>query len=476
MTDEHNRLTRRTVLKTTGGLAGVSLFAGAGAAVDTTGATVDDALDTTSDSLQEALIVFQNTADIGQLDSLSLAEGYLGFDAIPVGYALLTGSQIETVAGWDTVRYVEANRELDYHNADAREVTGTNSVAAEMGYTGETVSAAVIDSGVGGLHPDLADSVERNYQWAGNPLGGPTLWAPVGPVDSDDIGHGSHVSGSIAGDGEQSADDDRGMAPDASLTVYSSGAAVSILKAAAAFDHLLANHADDVDLVNNSYGAASADDYNPDGTLQQATWESFQNDVLPVISAGNSGSGYDTLNDYAKAPHVLCVAATDDAKRVTDFSSRGRPASVDPNYDRERALSNLKEYYSTGSVSGPVGLYRTGVGAPGNSINSTMSPDDPLQATAPDSNIWYAAISGTSMSSPVTAGIAALVIDAARQNGHGTPSATELLNTLEATAYEAHSSYEPASMGAGFVDAAAAVERAENGNFASFSDVDITSP
>ncbi|WP_435361022.1 S8 family peptidase [Haloarchaeobius sp. DFWS5] len=468
---------RRSFLKTTGASALALGGLGLGASTATADSTLlDDALDLASGDLQEALVVFDSNDDVSQLGSLDLAEGFLGFDVLPVGYSLLTGSQLETVAGWDSVRYVEANRELDYHNADVRDVTGVDTVRGDLGYDGSSTHVAVVDSGLDGDHPDLIDSAEHNYQWLGNPLGDPTLWADGGTLlDTDDIGHGTHCSGTIAGDGTQNGEDS-GMAPGASLTVYSSGAAVSILKAAAAYDHILANHVDDVDLISNSYGAASADDYNPDGTLQTATWNAFDSGLLPVFSAGNSGPGYDTLNDYAKAPHVLSVAATTDGKAVTDFSSRGRAASTGANFDRQTALSNLQSYYDSGSASGPVGLYRNGVAAPGNLVNSTMSPADALQATAPDDSLYYAAISGTSMSCPATAGIAALVIDASRQNGHGTPAPMDLLNTIEAEAYEANSDYNPASAGAGFVDAVASVQRAENGNFGSFSDVTISQP
>ncbi|MFD1513851.1 S8 family serine peptidase [Halomarina rubra] len=475
--DTDRTASRRSVLAAAGALgASAALPFATGRASAGVGDLVDDTLDLASDALQGTLVVFESNDDVDLLGDLDLAEGFLSFDVLPVGYTLLSGSQIETVAGWDEVRYVEANRDLDYHNADAREVTGVSTVQNDLGYDGSSVHTAVIDSGVAGSHPDLDHAVENNYQWAGNPLGEPTLWLPVGGLDSDDIGHGTHCSGTIAGDGTKSDGEDAGMAPGASLTVYSSGAAVSILKAAAAFDHLLANHADEVSIVSNSYGAASADDYNPDGALQTATWETFDAGLLPVFSAGNSGPGNDTLNDYAKAPHVLSVAATDDQKAVTEFSSRGRAASTGANYDRQTALDNLRSYYDSGSASGPVGLYRNGVGAPGNAVTSTMSPLDVLNATGGDTDLYYATISGTSMSCPVTSGTATLMVDAAQQEGHGTPAPIDVLNTLEATAYEALDSYTPANVGAGFVDAEAAVQRAADGNFAGFGDVTLTQP
>ncbi|WP_129116920.1 S8 family serine peptidase [Halegenticoccus tardaugens] len=472
MTDrtKFTTLTRRTVLKTTGA-ASLAPFAGVASAGGLSD-VVDDTLDAASDALQEALVVFASNDDVDRLGALDLAEGYLAFEVLPVGYATLTGAQIETVAGWPEVRRVQANRELEYYNDDGREVTGVETVQSADGYTGESAHAVVIDSGVDGDHPDLADAIDANYQWAGNPLGDPTLWVDAGPADTDEIGHGTHCSGTVAGDGSASDGRFRGMAPDATLTSYSTGLAITILKAAAAYDHMLANgDGETYQVVSNSYGASSGEDFDPDDALSVATWHALDAGILPVFAAGNDGDDYGTLNDYAKAPHVLGVAATRDDKSVTDFSSRGRE---DDNHDRETAHRNLEAYYDGDGGDDPLGLYRPGVGAPGNEIVSTMSPDDPLQAqSADDGRLYYATISGTSMACPHATGIATLVVDAYRENHGAFPDPLDVLNTVEAEAYDARDGYEPASVGAGFVDAAAAVERAEADALAGFDDVTL---
>jgi serine protease AprX len=472
MSDTSN-FNRRKFLKSTGaaGVAATLPFSGTAAADD---GIIDDAFDLVSGVLYESLVVFDSNDDVDQLDVLDLENGYHKFEVLPVGYTELSADQIRTIADWDSVRRVQKNVELEYHNDDAREVTDVDVVQNENGYTGEGVHTAVIDSGVDGAHPDLEDSLVANWRWAGNPLGEPTLWVRAGDLDTDDNGHGTHVSGTVAGDGTQSDGQFKGMAPDADLSVYSAGLTLLIVKPVAAYDHMLARQrAGDVDIsvVNNSYGSSNGNDFDPDGALNVATWEAWNEGILPVFSAGNSGPDAGTLNQYAKAPNVLGVAATDDQKAVTDFSSRGRESG---NYDRKTALDNLAAYRETGDASGPLGIYRIGVGAPGNEIVSTMNPADPLQAQSiDDGRLWYATISGTSMSGPVTAGLATLVVDAYQQNNAGTPTPAEVLNTVEATAYEARESYTPWNMGAGFVDALDAVTRAENGNMASYSDVTL---
>jgi serine protease AprX len=435
---------RRSFVKRVGVVGAGLAFTGTVAGEDR---LVDDTLALTGDVVQEALLV---VAGDGVLDDLSaLGVDYYAFEVLPLVYVEATGSELDDVAALDGIVRVEANRELEWFNDDAREVTGVN--ATDPAYSGSNAHVAVIDSGADPLHPDL--DIETNYQWVGNPLGSPTLFAPVS-VDTDEIGHGTHCAGTVAGTGAQSDGQYRGMAPDATLTVYSTSATVSVLKAAAAYDHLLANHTDSVDVVSNSYGAASADDFDPSLAINVATEAALDAGLLSVFAAGNSGPGYDTLNDYAKAPWVLGVGATNDARDMAGFSSRGRPNG---NHDRSQALAD------------GTGLYRPGIVAPGVSIVSTMGPTDPLQATDNGDNEslaspYYAAISGTSMATPCVSGIAARMYDAARQNGQSI-APLDVVATFEDTADGA---YEPASGGEGFVDADAAVAAAANGSLSSF--------
>ncbi|UPW02219.1 S8 family serine peptidase [Halorussus gelatinilyticus] len=471
---------RRAFLKTTGvtGVATTLPLSGTAAADDDT--IIDDGFDLTLDVLREALVVFDSRDDVDRLADLDLVNGYYEFDVLPIGYTELYADQIRDIASWDSVRFVRKNVELDYYNDDGREVTGVSKVQSDFGYEGDGVHTAVIDSGVDGDHPDLQDQLVNNFQWVGNPLGSPTLWADAGIADTDGGGHGTHCSGTIAGDGSASDGQFRGMAPNADLTVYAGGAVLVVLKTAAAYDHILKRVRDgstDVKIVSNSYGSSNGSAFNPDNALNTATWKAYQEGLLSVFAAGNSGPGTNTLNQYAKAPQVLGVAATNDQKEVTNFSSRGRKqdsTNTPDNWNRQTALDNLASYYETGSASGPLGVYRPGIGAPGNAIVSTMSPDDALQSQSPDDGrLYYATISGTSMACPMTAGIATLVVDAYRQNNSGDIGPLELLNAINAESDEVYDSYTPYNVGSGFVDADAAVTRVENGNLASFGDVTL---
>lgn len=596
---------RRSVLRATGALGAATLLPTGGALAVP---TVDDALDTATDALQEVLVVFASNADVDHLRHLDLADGYYKFKALPIGYTRLTGEQIETVASWADVRYVQANEELEFHNDDAREVTGVDVVQEDYFYTGETVHAVAIDSGVDGDHPDLANNLQHNFRFV-DPLDEETMWVDAGPADTASGGHGTHVSGTIAGEGTESEGRYRGMAPDADLTVYSTDAAAALLNIVGAYDDMIDRQRagkHDVQVVNNSYGPTSGNDadYNPNGALEIATWEAFSEGILPVFSAGNAGPGTNTLNNYAKGPHVLASAATNDDMEITDFSSRGRTQDYSggegANWDRALAFANLQALYAsgyenqpvvaeetfTGTVgpgsadagvgqsawfewtapadagylelsvgwtpqgedidvyvhegsrdgpvvasgatldnpetmagaitpgetyhvelvpyanvtasytadlmarqtladdaqpTGPYGVYRPSAGTPGDYVMSTLSPDDPYQAyplitqnpEEQGTDVWYGRLSGTSMSGPVLTGIVALIYDAHYQS-HGTyPDPIDVINLVETTANDALTGHNAWNIGAGFADAATAVERAEAGDYPTFDDVSL---
>lgn len=476
--------TRRRFLVGVGaaGVATTLPFAGTVAAGD---ATIDDELDTTTDDLQDVIVVFRSASAVERLAELDLADGYHAFSTLAMGYTRLTGEQIHEVAGWEEVLFVSANRDLEYFNDDGRETTGADRVQEGDGldapYTGENVHVAVIDTGIDGAHPDLEENLEANWQWVGNPLDEPdgVLWEDAGIANTDDNGHGTHCSGTVAGDGTESDGEYTGMAPDATLTAYSANLSLTLVTVVSAYDHMIERKRSgeaDVQVVSNSYGLAEDEDYDPRRPGNVATWYSFEADILPVYAAGNSGPETNTLNYYARGPHVLGVAATNADRTVTDFSSRGRSPNYDgeTNYDREEAFENHLALYSGDDPDGPLGVYRNGVAAKGGSVMSTLNPAHPLQAIETDDETFYGRLSGTSMACPGVAGCATLVIDAYVENHGEYPDAIDVLNTLEAAAVEdVYDEYTAESVGAGFTDAYAAVERAENGDLAEFDDVSI---
>lgn len=376
---------RRTILKSAGAAAGASLFATTGAAAETVAATLGDGIKAGSDDLQGALIVLEPGTDFAVLDRFDLPAGTYEMDALDIVYTKASGAVLERIAALEDVRYVEANRRIEYHNGDAQVATNAGTVQErfDLGYTGDGVHVAVIDSGVDAYHPDLQDRLRHNYQFQ-DPLSSDTAWTDVGIVDTDDIGHGTHCSGSVVGEGNRDPEHE-GMAPDADLTVYSTGAGLFILNAVAAYNHLLENHApgvaegdEVVHVTSNSYGSSGGNDFNPAGAQETATWRAFDAGITVVSSAGNSGPGPNTLGGAKTAPHILCIAASHDGQgegidgttKPTSFSSRGRTRSYDgggegarwPEFgsdgqytaeDRKSALENVAEFHRKSGSADP---------------------------------------------------------------------------------------------------------------------------
>jgi subtilisin family serine protease len=214
---------------------------------------------------------------------------------------------------------------------------------------GGFLKVCVIDSGVDYNHPELAANYLSGYDFVND---------DSDPLD--DNGHGTHVAGTIAAalNGASIV----GVAPQVKILAYKildSTGSGSFSDAIAAVERC---QADGGKVTNNSYGASA----NPGTAVQQAFDNSYAAGLLHVASAGNSGSGTDTVGYPAKFSSVIAVAATDQSDNRASFSSTGPKVEL---------------------------------AAPGVSILSTYL------------NGQYASASGTSMASPHVAGIAALVLN-----------------------------------------------------------------
>lgn len=316
---------------------------------------------------------------------------------------------------------------------------------------GSGVGVAVVDSGTDGTHPDLADRVGSNVKVL---AGGIAVPAP----DTDTIslgGHGTHVSGIVAGDGTASDGTFHGAAPGATVHGVSAGTLISLHSAMDGLQWVLDNHdtvTPTIRVVNNSWGS-SAGDYDPDDAIQQLMEALVDSGVVVVFAAGNAGgdgSAQATSPTCVNpTPGVVCVAAYDDLGTGTrngttaDFSSRGADGQVTTYPD---------------------------LAAPGADITATCTPTKPICATgstSADDPLNYAVLSGTSMAAPHIAGISAQVLQA---DPSLTPAQVE--DVLEDTAtdygdgapYEADPSNPDSDTsfdkGHGLVDVVAAVTEA----------------
>lgn len=338
----------------------------------------------------------------------------------------------------DGVRGVFANERLDYLLDESVPLIGADGVNEELGLTGEGVGVAVIDSGIDGTHGDVRfpERTVQNVKIVGDNLfTGQTVALENVPNTDTSSGHGTHVAGTVGGDGGESGGRYAGVAPGANLIGLGAGDAVFVLYALESFDYVLENQDEyNIQVVSNSYGTSG--EFDPEEPLNVASKAAHDAGMTVVFAAGNSGPGEDTLNPYSVAPWVIGVAAGEkDGRTLAEFSSRGRPGDE---------------------------LYHPTLTAPGVDVVAARSLTCTVCATGIDGDLTgippqfvarYATLSGTSMATPHVSGVAALMEEA---NPDLTPDETKQI--LEATATPMP--YERFEAGAGYLDARAAVERA----------------
>ncbi|MFC7395373.1 S8 family peptidase [Scopulibacillus cellulosilyticus] len=225
------------------------------------------------------------------------------------------------------------------------------------------VKIAVVDTGVDYNHPDLIGKVIKGRDFVDK---------DNDPLDENE--HGTHVAG-IAAANTNNGQGIAGLAPKASIL------AVRVLDASG--NGTLDNIAQGIryaadqgaQVINLSLGGNTGSK-----TLQDAVNYAWNKGSVVVAAAGNAGS---TLPSYpAYYSHVIAVAATDKNDKLASFSNRGKWVDL---------------------------------AAPGVDIYSTV----------PGGN--YARLSGTSMASPVVAGIAGLLASQGENN-------SQIVSSLENTA------------------------------------------
>ncbi len=361
-----------------------------------------------------------SAAELNTLKTLGITKG-ITMRTLPVAGVLATPSEIRALASQPNVVSIYPNRTLKYFNAEARQISGAARVSenqADFGrsipYSGKGVTVLVNDSGVDGTHDDVKFGAHLVQNTTGlTNLNAVDSMLPISyleGVPNTDIssGHGTHCAGTIGGTGAKSNGKFRGVAPGASLVGYGSGAVITILDAVGGLDYAATNqfsYGSPIRVTSNSWGSSGA--YEPLNPVNISTYELSKRGIVSVFAAGNDGPGEDTHNPYAQAPWVISVGAGEKNGRLTDFSSRGKR-------------------FETGTFTMPDGTSWTYFNQPtivatGVDIVSTRTLTGalpPLEAQHDAETLdpaylpFYTHMSGTSMATPHTAGIIALMFEA----------------------------------------------------------------
>jgi serine protease AprX len=347
------------------------------------------------------------------------------------------------------VAAVHYDRETELHNYRTAVTVGALAARQELGYTGQGIGIAIIDSGITGWSNDLTGGGAYGNQRVArfvDFVNGRTL-------PYDDNGHGTHVAGTIAGNGYNSFGLKAGMAPKASLVVLKvldRDGRGTISNIIAALDWIVENKdAYNIRIANLSIGAGVYESYWTD-PLTLAAKRAVDAGVVVVAAAGNLGRNAEGHTQYggitapANAPWVLTVGASSTMgtlSRVDDtiagYSSRG-PAFVD--YEAKPDL--VAPGTGTMSLSDPTSLfYETKSQYLVNGLISLSYKP-------------YLSLSGTSMAAPVVAGSVALMLQA---NPGLTPNAVKAILQYTAQIYP---QYDFLTQGAGFLNTQGAVKLA----------------
>nr|WP_263326501.1 S8 family serine peptidase [Neobacillus sp. Marseille-Q6967] len=418
----------------------------------------------------EVIVTFHGngTPTESQLDllkDLGISQG-LTFKNLPIAGIVATPEQIRLLAANPEVFSIYDNEKVEYENDTGTELTGVDQLREDdtlrklnggLPVTGKGIGVVVNDSGIDGTHPDLeyGNHVVQNVMASTN-LHALSELLPISYVENvpntdSTGGHGTHVAGIVGGTGEMSSGKYEGVAPGADLIGYGSGAAVAILDTLGGFDYALTHQIEyNIRVITNSWGTTSdaGTDFDPYDPINVATKKLYDRGIVTVFSAGNSGPGESTISgNYKKAPWVITVAAGTKQGKLADFSSRG----VKGKGGTVTLDGEVFEWVDRPTITAPgEGIISTRVVAPVSSLGAADDVENIDPAYLP----YYTTMSGTSMAAPHAAGVVALLLEA-----NPALSPEEVKDILQQTATNM-SGYEAWEVGAGYVNAYAAVDAA----------------
>ncbi|GAA1081806.1 S8 family serine peptidase [Nocardiopsis metallicus] len=217
---------------------------------------------------------------------------------------------IHPVVRFEIPDYDDSEPEMD----TALGMTGADVVQSELGYSGEGLRVAIMDTGVDYTHPDLggpggfpSERVVAGYDFVGDDFNAndPNNSTPAPDDDPQDCnGHGTHVAGIVGADGEVT-----GVAPDVVFGAYKvfgcTGSTTADIMIAAMEQSL----ADDMDVLNMSIGSAHSWPQYPTAV---ASDNLVDEGMVVVASIGNSGAtGLYSAGAPGLGADVIGVAAYD---------------------------------------------------------------------------------------------------------------------------------------------------------------------
>jgi len=311
------------------------------------------------------------------------------FHHIPIISGMIDVDRIEELLEVEGVVFLTLNGELHVLLDNAIGIHHVDTVW-DFGYTGEGISVAIIDTGIDPNHVGINDFDDDPT------TADPKVVAFYDALDDsgddgsgttqayDDHGHGSHCAGITAGTG--SVDEGplstgekpyRGVAPDATLVgvkVLDGGGSGSFAEVMRGMEWTIDNQIKyNIRSASMSLGGAWVAELTQEQEERVTTLanEMVAAGISLMIAAGNSAA-YGTIGTPGAAKDVITVGATEDSRQLAVYSSKG------PTHE---------------------GQIKPNVAAIGSAVMSVEA----------NSGNGYVSMSGTSMATPMVAGMAVLL-------------------------------------------------------------------
>ena len=321
----------------------------------------------------------------------------------------IESSKIPELSIINGVNWIEKYIQPEISNDIAATIIGVNEIQNTHGLTGAGQIVAVADSGLdtgtddhgtnGDIHLDFDNRVLfKNY---------------YGTSPDDNNGHGTHTTGSVAGDGSRSGGLHSGMAPDADIYFQALGddAGSNNIYFSSLTQIFLDAYVNGARVHSDSWGVDALGEYDIYAwETDQFVWNN--KDIAIFVAAGNGGDN--GINSPGTAKNVITVGASENYRPLKGLMA--------DNIDQIPSFSS----------KGPTvdGRIKPDVVAPGTYIISTRSSIPGANYPWGIVDSYYAYNTGTSMATPLAAGAGALVRQFYVDNESIVPSAALIKATL----------------------------------------------
>jgi len=280
-------------------------------------------------------------------------------------------SQIVFISSKTTI-YAQVNK--------AKEVLNLNKFYSEN-LSGKNVCVAIIDTGIA-PHMDFLipfNHVSYFYDFVNNQS-----------EIYDDNGHGTIVSGIIAGSGIKGGKKNIGIAPMSELVILkclNEKGQTTTIEMLNAMQWIFDNYKKyNIKIVCMSFGATPISENDPLIMGAEVLWNEG---IIVVAAAGNSGPEYHSIKSPGSSKKIITVGSIDDGRNIDNSLS----------FDKKNL--SIPDFSSRGPA---FGLYKPDLLTPGVDIVST------------NREFGYGKMSGTSVSTPIVAGVCALIMEKYHNN------------------------------------------------------------